>query len=163
MEYNYDSAIGKFKRIAVVRLGANSDLKLGIEAFCNENQITSGVILFAFGSIKDVRYCNAMRAPEVKAGYAYSDPPLIINGGMELIGLNGTISKNKEGIIETHIHFSMSDQYGNGHGGHLVEGTKVLITAEILIAELEDIEMTKKYHSDFDLYLSTPVQVNKTV
>jgi len=29
-----------------------------------------------------------------------------------------------------HVHMSMSDQHGVGHGGHLVEGRKVLLTTE---------------------------------
>ena len=157
MAFKYDSAIGDFKRIAIVRLSADQDLKLGIEAFCKDQGITSGVVLFAFGSIKNVRYCNAIEAPETKAGYAYSTP-LILSGPIELTGLNGTISLNDQNEIETHIHFTMSDRYGHGYGGHLVEGTKVLITAEIVICELEGVEMVRKYYDDMDMFLSTPMQ-----
>ena len=31
---------------------------------------------------------------------------------------------------------SLSDRYGSAHGGHLVEGTRVLLTVDVVIAEI---------------------------
>ena len=52
----------------------------------------------------------------------------------------------------------MSDKNGKAYGGHLVEGTKVLMTADIVLGEIEDISMLRELDPDMDVYLLSPQQ-----
>lgn len=49
------------------------------------------------------------------------------------------ICHDDDGNLLLHVHMSMSDQHGTGHGGHLIEGTKVLLTTDMVIAELDGL------------------------
>ena len=57
-----------------------------------------------------------------------------------------------------HVHMSMSDQHGVGHGGHLVEGTKVLLTTDMVIAELDGLVMGRRFDEELGVPLFAPKQ-----
>ena len=42
-----------------------------------------------------------------------------------------------------HIHASFADEKGNEYGGHLKDGNKVLVTVELVIAEIKGVAMTR--------------------
>lgn len=56
------------------------------------------------------------------------------------IDINDLDTSNSYG----HIHISLSDQYGNVIGGHLMNGNLVYTTAEITIIENYNLEFTRK-------------------
>lgn len=66
------------------------------------------------------------------------------------------ICHDEKGETLLHVHVSYSDPYGNAHGGHMTEGNKVLITVDIVIAELEGFEMGRRYDEDLDLFIFNP-------
>ena len=49
--------------------------------------------------------------------------------------------------------------YGTGHGGHLVEGTKVLLTVDVVIAEIEGMIMGRKFNEELEVPLFAPRQL----
>ena len=53
----------------------------------------------------------------------------------------------------------LCDRHGNAHGGHLVEGTKVLLTLDAVIAEVEGIDMRRKYNDELGVPLLAPQQL----
>ena len=55
-------------------------------------------------------------------------------GHFEIVSITGTVSTNG-----SHIHVSISDGDGVTIGGHLVSGCKIYTTAEIVIAEFDDV------------------------
>ena len=151
------SAVGKMGRVVVIRLTPGTDLLEGIQAACEKYQIRNGVIINAIGSLDGVRFCNVEPLPEKKCGYGYGRV-LSLNETIELTGAGGVICSDASGNINLHIHISMSDKNGKAYGGHLVEGTKVLMTADIVLGEIEDISMLRELDPDMDVYLLSPQQ-----
>lgn len=58
----------------------------------------------------------------------------IIPGPLEIVSLVGTIANNKG-----HIHISVSDKEGLTYGGHLMSGSTIDTTAEIVLANIESL------------------------
>ena len=58
------------------------------------------------------------------------------------------ICHDDDGNLLLHVHMSMSDQHGTGHGGHLIEGTKVLLTTDMVIAELDGLVMGRRFDEE---------------
>ncbi|MCF0137639.1 MAG: DNA-binding protein [Oscillospiraceae bacterium] len=152
------SAIGRQGRVVAFRLMPETDVLLGIAEACRRYDIKNAVIVSAIGSLHDVKYCNVVEMPEKKVGYGYSEA-LTLSGPIEMTGASGIVCHDDNGEINLHVHFTMSDRYGTGHGGHLVEGTKVLITVDVVVAELEGIDMCREYDEYTDVFLFSPRQL----
>jgi len=105
------------------RLKPGQDLYDSIENFINEHNIKAGCILSAVGSLTHATLRFANRDTYNK-----------YEGHFEIVSITGTVSING-----SHIHVSISDGDGVTIGGHLVSGCKVYTTAEIVIAELDDV------------------------
>ena len=157
MEEQILSAQGRLGRTVVLRLKPGTDLLKGMQAACERYQIHNGAILSAIGSLNGVHYRNVEALPDKKAGYGYGQV-LYLDGPIELTGASGVICSDDEGNINLHVHISMSDKYGNAHGGHLVEGTRVLMTADIVIGEIEGVHMLRKFDPEMEVFLLSPRQ-----
>jgi uncharacterized protein len=105
------------------RLKPNQDFFESIEAFVQKNNIEAGCILSAVGSFTHVRLKLANK-----------DYLTEYDGHFEIVSATGTVS-----IHGSHIHISFSDGNGKTVGGHLVSGCKIYTTAEIVLAEFEDV------------------------
>ena len=155
MSEQMKSAVGKIGRVVVVRLAPGTDLLGGIQAACERYQIHNGVVISAIGSLKKVRFCDVEALPEKKCGYGYGRIQAL-DETIEMTGAGGVICSDSENNINLHVHISMSDKNGRGYGGHLVEGTEVLMTADIVLGEIEGISMLREYNEDMDVYLLNP-------
>ncbi|KXK12570.1 MAG: hypothetical protein UZ14_CFX002002270 [Chloroflexi bacterium OLB14] len=110
-------------KIHTFRLKPKQDFFDSVEAYVKQNNIQAGVILSAVGSLTQavLRLAN-------KSDYN------TYNGYFEIVSITGTVS-----IHGSHIHISISDGEGKTIGGHLVSGCKIYTTAEIVLAEFEDV------------------------
>lgn len=113
--------------IVITRLTRGMDLKDSISKICIKENIKAGVILSSVGSIKKIN----IRLPNLNT--------FMKEANYEIISLNGTLSSNR-----IHLHISASDINGNVIGGHLLEGTIIDTTCELVIQKLE-CEFIKKY------------------
>ena len=152
-----EMAQGNLGRVVAIRLKPGTDVLLGLEEACKRNNINNGVILSAIGSLDGVRFCNPVELPEKKAGYGYGET-LHLTGPIELTSAAGIICHDNEGNTNLHVHMSLSDRHGNAHGGHLVEGTKVLLTVDVIIAEIEGLVMGRKFDEELEVPLFAPRQ-----
>ena len=150
------SALGKFGRVLALRLKPNTDVLLGLTEGCRRAGITNGVIVSAIGSLKDVTFCDIWER-DSEAGCAYG-APLKLPGPIELTSASGIICHDDSGEINLHVHISLSDRYGNAYGGHLLEGTKVQVTVDAVIAEIDGVVMGRKYDPVLDFVLFSPKQ-----
>ncbi len=57
-----------------------------------------------------------------------------------------------------HIHINLSDRDGNAYGGHLVEGTPVLLTVDAIIGDIQGVIMERKFDEDLGVPLFAPRQ-----
>ena len=157
MNETISAAQGRLGRVVVLRLKPGTDLLDGIQSACERYGIHNGVILSAIGSLARVRYCDVEPLPEKKCGYGYGKI-LALDETIELTGASGVICSDAEGAINLHIHMSLSDKNGKAYGGHLVQGTTVLMTADIVLGEIEGLAMLREYDPDMDVYLLSPKQ-----
>ena len=152
-----EMARGKLGQIVALRLQPGTDVLLGLEDACKRANISNGVILSAIGSLDGVRFCDPVELPEKKAGYGYGEI-LRLTGPIELTSASGIICHDDEGNTNLHVHISLSDRHGNAHGGHLVEGTKVLLTVDVIIAEIEGLVMGRKFDDELEVPIFSPRQ-----
>jgi hypothetical protein len=105
------------------RLKPGQDLFDSIETFVADNNIEAGCVLSSVGSLTHaiLRLANCSTFNEYE-------------GHFEIVSITGTVSTNG-----SHIHVSISDGDGVTIGGHLVSGCKIYTTAEIVIAEFDDV------------------------
>jgi uncharacterized protein len=109
--------------IHTIRLLPHQDLKLKLDEYIKEHHIEAAFIQTCVGSLEKVmvRYANQKEATKLE-------------GKFEIISLVGTLSTSGS----CHIHLGFADSLGNAKGGHLVTGSLIFTTAEIVIAELPD-------------------------
>ena len=156
MSFDMEMAQGKLGRLIALRLKPGTDVLLGLQEACERNGINNGVILSAIGSLNGVQYCNPVELP-TKAGYGYGEI-LHLTGPIELTNASGIICHDDDGNTNLHDHISLSDRHGNAHGGHLVEGTKVLLTVDVILAEIEGLVMGRKFDEELEVPLFAPRQ-----
>lgn len=151
-----EMAQGKLGKIIALRLQPGTDVLLGLTEACKRAGINNGVILSGIGSLDSPHFCNPVELP-TKAGYGYGEV-LHLTGPIELTSAAGIICHDDEGNTNLHVHIGLSDRHGNAHGGHLVEGTKVLLTVDVVIAEIEGMVMGRKFNEELEVPLFAPRQ-----
>lgn len=129
----------------VFRLIKGNDLKKAIVDYCLEENIKAGVIVSSVGCLDKCVLRNA-GATEIK----------VINGPLEIISLNGTVSKNR-----IHLHLSVSDSDLKMFGGHLIDGCIVNTTTEIILLELNDYIFDKEFDINTGYYELHSTKLNK--
>ncbi len=124
-----------FKKIHVLRIKPEQELLSEINRYCNERDISSGVILGIIGSLRNATLNYLMELPGKYQSIDYQGP-------LEIVCAQGSIAlKDNSPIIHVHIELSRQDAC---HGGHLVAAT-VFSTAEVVIGELD-----YQLHRQFD-------------
>ena len=151
-----EMAQGKLGRVVALRLKPGTDVLLGLGEACKRSGINNGVILSAIGSLDSPHFCDVVEVP-TKAGYGYGEV-LHLTGPIELTNASGIICHDDEGNTNLHVHMTLTDRHGNAHGGHLVEGTKVLLTVDVIIAEIEGLVMGRKFDEELEVPLFAPRQ-----
>ena len=111
-----------------IRLKPAEDLLSSLESFVNKKEIEAGCILTCVGSLTTavLRLANQ--------GHLNT-----YEGHFEIVSLVGTISVNG-----SHLHISISDEQGKTTGGHLWEGCKIYTTAEIVIADFDELSYKRE-------------------
>lgn len=105
-----------------LRLRRGADLLKSIEEFCAKKAIGAGVILSGVGCVSRGRVRDA-------GGVDIVD----IEEPMEIVSLMGTVSEKR-----CHLHVSFSKKDLTVVGGHLVAGSVINTTCELVIGVLED-------------------------
>lgn len=152
---NIQMAEGTLGRVVVLRLKPGTDVLLGLQAACEQAGITNGVIVSAIGSLAEVRFCDPIEIAEKRARYGYGDP-LQLEGPIELLSASGIICHDDSGATNLHVHVDLADQNGKAYGGHLVEGTRVLLTLDAVIGEIDGVDMRRKMDPELEVPLLSP-------
>lgn len=116
-------------KVHAFRLTRGMLLRESIADYCVNNNIKAGTISSCVGSLMKA----FIRNDAVKQTYE-------INGDLEIIAMNGTVSKNR-----CHIHISVAEDDLKLFGGHLKEGSIVNTTAEIVITEISGLEFDEEF------------------
>ncbi|MBH8574751.1 DUF296 domain-containing protein [Nostocaceae cyanobacterium CENA369] len=91
--------------------------------------ITSETAVSAIGSLKKatIRFANRENST-------------VLEDKFEIITLNGTIA-----IAGVHLHIAIADKQGKTIGGHLVNGSIIYTTAEIVIGASEEFTFNRTF------------------
>jgi len=114
------------------RLKPGQDLFNEIEAVVSEKNIVAGCVLSAVGSLTHATLRLANRD-------YYSE----YDGHFEIVSMIGTVS-----IHGSHLHISISDGDGKTIGGHLVPGSKIYTTAEMVLGIFDDVVYKREFSED---------------
>lgn len=128
----------------VFRLERGADLKNSIVKFCLDNNISSGSIVSAVGCVSEVRI---RKADGVNEYFEIKD--------YEVVSLSGTLSEDGP-----HIHIALSDVNLTTIGGHLLSGTIVNTTMEIVLLKFNKYTLTRKF-DDNTGYKELEVRINE--
>lgn len=127
-----------------VRLKPHDDLRKSIQEFAKEYKIKAGVILTCVGSLE-----------QINIRFAHQEEGAEHIGFYEIIALSGTFSSTS-----SHIHIGVSDGAGQTFGGHLLDNNLVYTTAEIVMAELVDLEFNREIDPLYN-YLELKIRERK--
>ncbi len=112
-----------------LRLYPGQDLRKTLLKFCLDRQIDAACIVTCVGSLKQA----TLRFADKPSGTALSGP-------FEIISLEGTLSRHGG-----HLHIALSDGDGKVIGGHLLDGSSIHTTAEIVLGLLGGIAFKRKF------------------
>jgi predicted DNA-binding protein with PD1-like motif len=112
-----------------LRLQPGQDLKLELDRLVTTRNIDAACILTCVGSLTTavLRYANEDRAVQLE-------------GHFEIVSLTGTLSKHG-----SHYHIAIADGHGQTTGAHLLEGSKIYTTAEIVIGILREVNFLRTF------------------
>lgn len=107
------------------RLHQNQLLKEEIER--RTTDVDAGILLSIVGAVENANLRMAGSTPDSQIMKTFDGPLEIVSG-------TGTISRDG-----CHIHVSFSDKEGKVIGGHLKDGCRVALTAEVVIGIFDDV------------------------
>lgn len=107
-------------QIHILRLHPGDDLREALTALPDQLNVDAAFILSGIGSLRPA----VLRFAGAKEGTT-------ITGDTEIISLAGTLARRAHG--GPHVHMCVSDGDGRVWGGHLLAGSRVRTTAEIVI------------------------------
>jgi hypothetical protein len=124
---------GHVGRICFSRLLENQDLIETIKEKAEEAGIRAGTII-AIGSLKDA-VLGYYREGEYKNTR--------LDGPLEIASCTGNIAVDEEGQVIIHAHLVVSDEKGAAFGGHLMKGSHVGATAELVMIEAVGVKLRR--------------------
>lgn len=111
-----------------LRLKPGDDLLVKLQEFVKTEQIEAGFIASSVGSLS-----------QASLRYAGRSEPVITQGSFDLISLSGTVE-----VTGKHIHVSISDENGVVTGGHLMKGSIIRTTLEVVVGVLDNCKYKRE-------------------
>ncbi|MCB9111652.1 MAG: DNA-binding protein [Anaerolineales bacterium] len=105
-----------------LRLRPGEDPMAVLGAFAQEKQFEAAFILTCVGSLR-----------KAVLRFANQEQSVTMEGHFEIVSLTGVFS-----VHGGHYHIAISDGEGRTYGAHLMDGSEVYTTAEIVLASLND-------------------------
>jgi predicted DNA-binding protein with PD1-like motif len=106
----------------VERLKPGEELQSALKRIAFEHKVKAAVIVSAVGSLTTANL-----------RMAGANDTTTIQGPLEIVSITGTLSDTT-----MHVHMAVSDSTGKTTGGHLVAGSKVNTTVELVLLDLSD-------------------------
>jgi len=121
-------ATGRSGRVHVLRLQPGEDVRGVLQAWCVERAIEAAAVVSAVGSLSVAHIRYGGRADG-----------MMTNGDLEVCALSGTLSRHG-----AHLHLAVADRNGSMTGGHLLTGSIVRTTLELVIQEVDGVRMIRE-------------------
>ncbi len=112
-----------------IRLHPGQDILAELEHLAQERAIEAACVLTCVGSLTSavLRYANQNEATQ-------------LDGHFEIVSLTGVLSRHG-----SHFHISIADTTGKTIGAHLLPGSKVYTTAEIVLAIFPEYSFARTF------------------
>jgi len=124
---------GRVGRIIFYRLGTGEDLIEAIKERAEKSGVRAG-LLFAIGSLERATL-GYYREGEYKV--------IRLDGPLEIVSCIGNIALDEKGEMVIHAHIVATNEKGEAFGGHLMQGSLVGATAELVIIEALDVNLKR--------------------
>jgi predicted DNA-binding protein with PD1-like motif len=130
----YDFSVSLLKtahpmQTIVFRLQPDSDLRQSLLDYCIAHEITAAFVLSCVGSL---------RIAEIR--FAGCSDSTHFDEKLEILSLAGTLSPHG-----CHLHIVISNKRGQVTGGHLMNGSHIYTTAEIILGVLPDMTFGREH------------------
>lgn len=112
-----------------IRLERGTDLKQAIQKLVHDRKVTAGTVASCVGCLSQLH----VRLAGAQQSLALEEP-------LEIVSLMGTLTPSHQ-----HIHISVSKQNGEVIGGHLLNGSIIDTTAELVIHSYTDLQFDRAF------------------
>lgn len=111
-----------------LRLHPGDDLHTSLFDYARQHQLRAATVVSCAGSLNraTVRFAN-------------QPDGTVVAGPLEIVSLSGTLE-----TTGGHLHIAVSDGKGSTVGGHLMPGSPIYTTAEIVLLELPALEFRRE-------------------
>jgi predicted DNA-binding protein with PD1-like motif len=134
---------GRVGKTVFSRLLEDQDLAESIKEQAEKNGIRAGFFIL-IGSLK-----------RAALGY-YKEgdyETILLEGPLEVASCTGNVAVDEKGDIVIHAHVVVSNGKGEAFGGHLMKGSQVGATAELVMIEAGGVEVQRVYDEKTKLKL----------
>lgn len=114
--------------VIATRLTKGMDLKRSLAKIVKDHNIKAGSVASCVGCISTLN----LRLAGAESTLSKCEP-------FEIVSAMGTLTPEHQ-----HVHISVSDKQGHVWGGHLMEGTLIDTTAELIIHSYPDLTFSRK-------------------
>ena len=136
-------ATAQVGRMRFFRLLEDEDLADTIKKKAEEAGVKAGLLL-VIGSLKKV-------VLGYYRGGIYEN--LILPGPLEIASGIGNIATSEKGEVMIHLHLVVTNEKGAAFGGHLMKGSPVGATAELIIIEAANMNLIRAFDEKTKLNL----------
>jgi len=112
-----------------LRLRPGEDPQAALDSFAQTRHLQAACVLTCVGSLR-----------KAVLRFANQDQAVTLVGHFEIVSLTGVFS-----VQGGHYHIAISDGEGRTYGAHLLEGSEVYTTAEIVLASLDDLHFLRTF------------------
>ena len=134
---------GNIGKICFSRVLEDEDLAEAIKKRVEESGIKAGIFIL-IGSLKNV-VLGYYKEGEYRS--------IELEGTLEIASCMGNVAVNEKGEIVIHPHIVVSNEKGEAFGGHLMKGSHVGATAELVIIEGVGVNLQRTFDEKTKLNL----------
>jgi predicted DNA-binding protein with PD1-like motif len=134
---------GKVGEIVFSRLLEDEDLAESVKKQAETNGISAGFFIL-IGTLK-----HAMLGFYKEGKY----DTIRLEGPLEIASCAGNVAVNEKGEFVIHAHIVVSNEKCEAFGGHLMKGSQVGATAELVMIEATDVEIQRVFDEKTKLSL----------
>lgn len=134
---------GQVGRMLVFRIFEDEDLVIAIRKCAEESGVKAGTFVL-IGALKDatIGYYNKGVYKQLK-----------FTGPLEIASCSGNVAVDEKDNVVIHAHLAFSNEKGQAFGGHLMEGSHVGATAELMIVEGIGLHLVRSFDERTNLKL----------
>lgn len=134
---------GQIGRICFSRIFEDEDLAEAVKKRVEESDVKAGVFIL-IGTLKKA-VLGYYKEGEYK--------PIELDGPLEIASCMGNIAVNEKDEIIVHPHIVVSNGKSEAFGGHLMKGSLVGATAELVIVEAVEVKLRRAFDEKTKLNL----------